>query len=335
MFFSFQVGLMPDKENEVELIVADPVNKQLDVKSPDEAVQNDAKCDKEVQVSVPMLVQCSQSSIEAFEDRIPQKAYIEEVQLFLKSESNRGSARHITETVINGNQAQSQPEPNLIPGNRKSFIKEMHLFLNNDLAEVNKVNTDIEDLQCSEETWLVSNKLGGRNVREKELDEEYPIEFDIFNEEVQSLYDQGSEVIANADDKSENDKEVAIIMSGNGEEEHKMIEEDETQTAGNNTRESVQINHCVLTLQERSTSRESVHQSYTQKSRYVEDDMPPPPSPPRIRDSATNLDGISKHGSLERAARRKSSVDRDHITRDIYKTSTVSTLAVALQDYIY
>lgn len=26
--------------------------------------------------------------------------------------------------------------------------------------------------------------------------EEYPIEFDIFNEEVQSLYDQGSEVIA-------------------------------------------------------------------------------------------------------------------------------------------
>ncbi|GJQ81544.1 hypothetical protein Trydic_g4905 [Trypoxylus dichotomus] len=73
-----------------------------------------------------------------------------------------------------------------------------------------------------------------------------------------------------------------------------------------------------------------------QKSRYVDDDMPPPPSPPRIRDSATNLDSISKHGSLERAARRKSSADRDHIARDIYKTSTVSSSSASpLRNYVY
>lgn len=56
-----------------------------------------------------------------------------------------------------------------------------------------------------------------------------------------------------------------------------------------------------------------------QKPRYAtEDDMPPPPSPPQIRETVA-LDGISRQGSLERGLQRKVSLDRDQILRDTSK----------------
>ncbi|XP_071050990.1 disks large 1 tumor suppressor protein isoform X4 [Onthophagus taurus] len=76
---------------------------------------------------------------------------------------------------------------------------------------------------------------------------------------------------------------------------------------------SLQISHALHNLQTQSASRENIHQTYIQKPRYQEDEMPPPPSPPIIRDHIA-MDGMSKHGSLERCNRRKSSVDREQIS---------------------
>ncbi|XP_017774208.1 PREDICTED: uncharacterized protein LOC108560979 [Nicrophorus vespilloides] len=48
-----------------------------------------------------------------------------------------------------------------------------------------------------------------------------------------------------------------------------------------------------------------------QKSRYAEDDMPPPPSPPHMREVSLDTIVASKHGSLERVPRRETSLDRE------------------------
>ncbi|XP_068910812.1 disks large 1 tumor suppressor protein isoform X7 [Tenebrio molitor] len=69
-------------------------------------------------------------------------------------------------------------------------------------------------------------------------------------------------------------------------------------------------------LHGQSASRENL--SYIQKSRYAEEDMPPPPSPPLLRETVVH-DGISRQGSLERGGRRKSSIDRDQITKEAHK----------------
>ncbi|XP_063911559.1 disks large 1 tumor suppressor protein isoform X4 [Zophobas morio] len=69
-------------------------------------------------------------------------------------------------------------------------------------------------------------------------------------------------------------------------------------------------------LHGQSASRENL--SYIQKSRYAEEDMPPPPSPPLLRETVPH-DGISRQGSLERGGRRKSSIDRDQIIKETHK----------------
>ncbi|XP_045483674.1 disks large 1 tumor suppressor protein isoform X4 [Harmonia axyridis] len=47
-----------------------------------------------------------------------------------------------------------------------------------------------------------------------------------------------------------------------------------------------------------------------QSSRYAEEEMPPPPSPPTLRE-ITKIDGLSRQSSLERAINRRASVDRE------------------------
>ncbi|CAH0558826.1 unnamed protein product [Brassicogethes aeneus] len=49
--------------------------------------------------------------------------------------------------------------------------------------------------------------------------------------------------------------------------------------------------------------------------------MPPPPSPPRLRDCRLVETTPSKHRSPERAIRRKSSLDREHLTKDAQTTT--------------
>ncbi|XP_049821395.1 disks large 1 tumor suppressor protein-like isoform X4 [Aethina tumida] len=73
------------------------------------------------------------------------------------------------------------------------------------------------------------------------------------------------------------------------------------------------ITNVLHGIQGLSGSRDNL--SYIQKTRYAEDDMPPPPSPPQIRD-AINLDNHSRQGSLERGIRRKSSLDREQIIKE-------------------
>ncbi|XP_076251239.1 MAGUK family member discs large 1 isoform X5 [Rhynchophorus ferrugineus] len=64
-----------------------------------------------------------------------------------------------------------------------------------------------------------------------------------------------------------------------------------------------------------------------QKSRYVEDDMPPPPSPPmpsKVINAAVVVDNLSRQSSLERVSsgRRKSASDRG-ILNDVLKETSV------------
>ncbi|XP_076251244.1 MAGUK family member discs large 1 isoform X6 [Rhynchophorus ferrugineus] len=78
-------------------------------------------------------------------------------------------------------------------------------------------------------------------------------------------------------------------------------------------------------LERHSASRENV--SYIQKSRYVEDDMPPPPSPPmpsKVINAAVVVDNLSRQSSLERVSsgRRKSASDRG-ILNDVLKETSV------------
>lgn len=61
-----------------------------------------------------------------------------------------------------------------------------------------------------------------------------------------------------------------------------------------------------------------------QKSRYAEEEMPPPPSPPLFRETVLGHDGISRQGSLERSGRRKSSIDREQIIRDVHKVVSLA-----------
>ncbi|XP_030757882.1 disks large 1 tumor suppressor protein isoform X4 [Sitophilus oryzae] len=66
-------------------------------------------------------------------------------------------------------------------------------------------------------------------------------------------------------------------------------------------------------LERHSASRENV--SYIQKSRYADDDMPPPPSPPiqsKVINATVVVDNLSRQGSLERvpSGRRKSVTER-------------------------
>lgn len=56
-----------------------------------------------------------------------------------------------------------------------------------------------------------------------------------------------------------------------------------------------------------------------QKARYDED-LPPTPSPPQIKRDIVNLDGVNKEASLERVTRRSSSIDREQLLKDDYKT---------------
>ncbi|KAK9884882.1 hypothetical protein WA026_009109 [Henosepilachna vigintioctopunctata] len=46
------------------------------------------------------------------------------------------------------------------------------------------------------------------------------------------------------------------------------------------------------------------------QSRYAEEEMPPPPSPPTLRE-ITRIDGVSRQGSLERVTNRRTSIDRE------------------------
>ncbi|KAF2896762.1 hypothetical protein ILUMI_09405, partial [Ignelater luminosus] len=79
------------------------------------------------------------------------------------------------------------------------------------------------------------------------------------------------------------------------------------------------ISHAIQGIQEPNVDHKDVHYSYAQKARYAtEEDMPPPPSPPQIREAVT-LDGVPRQGSLERGLHRKISLDRDQANRDTPK----------------
>ncbi|XP_049821398.1 discs large homolog 1-like protein isoform X7 [Aethina tumida] len=94
----------------------------------------------------------------------------------------------------------------------------------------------------------------------------------------------------------------------------KLAEEREVADAfRQNSLSGATITNVLHGIQGLSGSRDNL--SYIQKTRYAEDDMPPPPSPPQIRD-AINLDNHSRQGSLERGIRRKSSLDREQIIKE-------------------
>ncbi|XP_023311084.1 disks large 1 tumor suppressor protein isoform X1 [Anoplophora glabripennis] len=52
-----------------------------------------------------------------------------------------------------------------------------------------------------------------------------------------------------------------------------------------------------------------------QKSRYAEEDMPPPPSPPH---QVAPHDAVSRQGSLDRGGRRRSSVEREQTAKEVH-----------------
>ncbi|KAL3279977.1 hypothetical protein HHI36_017482 [Cryptolaemus montrouzieri] len=55
------------------------------------------------------------------------------------------------------------------------------------------------------------------------------------------------------------------------------------------------------------------------QSRYAEEEMPPPPSPPTLREIA-KIDGISREGSLERTINRRTSLDKEQTpAKEIHK----------------
>ncbi|GJQ81545.1 hypothetical protein Trydic_g4906 [Trypoxylus dichotomus] len=206
---------MPDKDNEVELIVLEqsvtPESEQSTVKSLDEVTQANSKCDKEVQVSVPMVADYLQIIDTSADDNSEEKeAFIEEVHLFLRNESKSAAADIRTEPIAREDPILLQPDAETGSEKRRSFIQEMHVFLNNDNAINDELDIEIGQLR-SDETWLFTTSPTDK-TDDIELDDDYPAEFDPFNQEIQNLNEQDSEVTSNGD-KSENDKEVAILMA--------------------------------------------------------------------------------------------------------------------------
>ncbi|XP_074033107.1 MAGUK family member discs large 1 isoform X3 [Leptinotarsa decemlineata] len=85
-------------------------------------------------------------------------------------------------------------------------------------------------------------------------------------------------------------------------------------------------NNCAITtvlsgLHGRSSSRDNI--TYIQKSRYAEDEVPPPPSPPHAVVTAITHDGVSRQSSLERRGghgqrnRRNSTAERDQFPKEV------------------
>ncbi|XP_065157765.1 disks large 1 tumor suppressor protein isoform X3 [Atheta coriaria] len=86
------------------------------------------------------------------------------------------------------------------------------------------------------------------------------------------------------------------------------------------------LTHMLHGLQHQgqSTSRENIHQTYIMKSRYADDDMPPPPSPPTAREVSLDAVAPPKQGSMERISRRETPIQRDDFHRERNDSLTAS-----------
>ncbi|XP_049821399.1 discs large homolog 1-like protein isoform X8 [Aethina tumida] len=177
-------------------------------------------------------------------------------------------------------------------------------------------------------------EVHGFNPRKEDIQEFYEL---TLLDENKSVQEKTAETIRIANKWEANDGPIAPTYTNNDEEalalklldqvnsegeyelefptnKSKLAEEREVADAfRQNSLSGATITNVLHGIQGLSGSRDNL--SYIQKTRYAEDDMPPPPSPPQIRD-AINLDNHSRQGSLERGIRRKSSLDREQIIKE-------------------
>ncbi|XP_049821401.1 discs large homolog 1-like protein isoform X10 [Aethina tumida] len=157
-------------------------------------------------------------------------------------------------------------------------------------------------------------EVHGFNPRKEDIQEFYEL---TLLDENKSVQEKTAETIRIANKWEANDGPIAPTYTNN-DESNIEIELSQEEALALKLLDQVNSSGATITnvlhgIQGLSGSRDNL--SYIQKTRYAEDDMPPPPSPPQIRD-AINLDNHSRQGSLERGIRRKSSLDREQIIKE-------------------
>ncbi|XP_044762452.1 disks large 1 tumor suppressor protein isoform X4 [Coccinella septempunctata] len=124
--------------------------------------------------------------------------------------------------------------------------------------------------------------------------------YNVPKEDIQEFY----ELTLLDDSKSVQEKTAETIRIANKwESSDGPIAPTYTNNDGGNTN-----SNSLRSVEVQSISRENL--SFIQQSRYAEEEMPPPPSPPTLRE-INKIDGLSRQSSLERAINRRTSVDRE------------------------